>query len=185
MTKLDDILAFNEHFVTNKEYVPYVSDAVPNRKIAIVTCMDARLIELLQKAINIKNGDAKMIKTAGAQINNPYGSIMRSLIVAVYAMKAEEILVIGHRKCGMNAMDPNKIIATMKEHGVTQEAFDMVEKQGLDVNDWLKGFTDLEEEVTRSVNVVRDHPLIDSSIPVHGLIVDPTTGKLDVVTSGY
>ncbi|MCA9723807.1 MAG: carbonic anhydrase, partial [Kurthia sp.] len=65
MRKLDEILEFNKKFVENQDYVSYVSDVVPNKKLAIVTCMDARLIELLQKAINIKNGDAKMIKTAG------------------------------------------------------------------------------------------------------------------------
>lgn len=185
MTKLDDILAFNDKFVENQDYVPYVSDSIPNRKLAIVTCMDARLIELLQKAINIKNGDAKMIKTAGAQINNPYGSIVRSLLVAVYGMKAEEILVIGHRKCGMNSMDPSKLIDSMKERGISQETIDSIEDSGLDMQDWLKGFTDLEEEVKRSVEVVRSHPLIAKDIPVHGLIVDPTTGKLDLVTEGY
>lgn len=185
MTKLDDILEFNSKFVENKDYVPYVSDGVPTRKLAIVTCMDARLIELLQKAINIKNGDAKMIKTAGAQINNPYGSIVRSLLVAIYGMKAEEILIIGHRNCGMNSMDPSKIINTMKERGISQDTLDSLEESGLDMKDWLKGFTDLEAEVTRSVEVVRSHPLIANDIPVHGLIVDPTTGKLDVVTEGY
>lgn len=185
MTKLDEILEFNEKFVDNKEYVPYVSDVIPTRKIAIVTCMDARLIELLQKAINIKNGDAKMIKTAGAQINNPYGSIVRSLLVAVYGMQAEEILIIGHRKCGMNSMDPTKLLTSMVERGVDPAAITALEEGGLDMNDWLKGFTNLEDEVNRSVEVVRTHPLIASNIPVHGLIVDPTTGKLDVVTSGY
>ncbi|MEG0381385.1 MAG: carbonic anhydrase, partial [Kurthia sp.] len=117
MNKLDEILAFNKQFVENKDYVPYVSDGVPSRKLAIVTCMDARLIELLQKSINIKNGDAKMIKTAGAQINNPYGSIMRSILVAIYALKADEVLVIGHRNCGMNSMDPSKVVESMKERG--------------------------------------------------------------------
>ncbi|MBQ0139139.1 MAG: carbonic anhydrase [Kurthia sp.] len=185
MTKLDEILAFNENFVENKEYIPYVSDVIPNRKIAIVTCMDARLIELLHKAINIKNGDAKIIKTAGAQINNPYGSIIRSLLVAVYGMKAEEILVIGHRKCGMNSMDPDKLISTMVERGIDPNTITELEESGLDIHDWLKGFENLEDEVTRSVEVVRSHPLFASDIPVHGLVIDPTTGKLDVVTSGY
>ncbi|GEK34657.1 beta-class carbonic anhydrase [Kurthia sibirica] len=183
--KLDEILAFNEKFVENKDYIPYVSDGVPSKKLAIITCMDARLIELLQKAINIKNGDAKMIKTAGAQINNPYGSIMRSILVAVYALKAEEVLVIGHLNCGMNSMDPNKVIDSMKDHGISQETINTLEHTGIDLKDWLKGFNNLEDEVLRSVNVVRDHPLIAKTIPVHGLTIDPTTGKLTVVTNGY
>ena len=44
MRKLDEILEFNKKFVENQDYVSYVSDVVPNKKLAIVTCMDARLI---------------------------------------------------------------------------------------------------------------------------------------------
>ncbi len=46
--------------------------------------MDTRLVELLHKALNLKNGDVKIVKNAGAIINNPFGSIMRSLLIAVY-----------------------------------------------------------------------------------------------------
>ena len=185
MRKLDEILEFNKKFVENQDYLSYVSDVVPNKKLAIVTCMDARLIELLQKAINIKNGDAKMIKTAGAQINNPFGSIMRSVLVAVYALKAEEVLVVGHKNCGMNSMDPSKVINEIKSRGVDDKTFEIISHTGIDVEDWLKGFTDLEEEVKRSVNVVRNHPLVTKDVPVHGLIIDPKTGELELVTNGY
>ena len=56
------------HFVTNKGYKPYTTSKYPDRKLAIVTCMDTRLIELLPAALGIKNGDAKIIKNAGGVI---------------------------------------------------------------------------------------------------------------------
>lgn len=185
MTKLNDILSFNENFVENKEYASYISDGVPSKKIAIITCMDARLIELINKAMNIKNGDAKMIKTAGAQVDHPYGSVMRSLLVAVYALKAEEVFIVGHRDCGMNSMNPEKVIETIKSRGIDESVFDILNSSGINVAKWLEGFTDLEADVENSVNVVRNHPLIAKDIPVHGLIIDPKTGKLDLVTNGY
>ena len=42
--------------------------------------MDTRLMELLPKALNLKNGDAKIVKNAGATIMHPFGSIIRSII---------------------------------------------------------------------------------------------------------
>lgn len=42
----------------------------------------------------MKNGDAKVIKNAGAVILSPWDSTMRSLIVAVYELSVEEIMVV-------------------------------------------------------------------------------------------
>ena len=61
-------------------------------------------VELLPKSMNLKNGDVKIVKSAGAIINHPFGGIMRSLIVAVYELHADEIYVIGHHDCGMSAI---------------------------------------------------------------------------------
>ena len=50
----DEILKHNEAFVVNKEYIPYQTDSNPNKKLAILTCMDSRLTELLPAALGIK-----------------------------------------------------------------------------------------------------------------------------------
>ena len=93
---IDEILAYNRAFVTNKGYKPYTTSKYPDRKLAIVTCMDTRLIELLPAALGIKNGDAKIIKNAGGVIVHPFGSAVRSLLIAIYELNVEEIMIIGH-----------------------------------------------------------------------------------------
>ena len=67
--------------------------------------MDTRLVELLPKAMNLHNGDAKIIKNAGAIVSHPFGSVMRSIIVAVYQLDADEVFVIGHYDCGMTGLN--------------------------------------------------------------------------------
>ncbi|HEY4567298.1 MAG TPA: carbonic anhydrase, partial [Savagea sp.] len=54
MTILQEVLEYNETFVEEKAYEPYVTTKFPNKKIVILTCMDTRLIELLPKAMNLK-----------------------------------------------------------------------------------------------------------------------------------
>ncbi|SIC35439.1 Carbonic anhydrase [Mycobacteroides abscessus subsp. abscessus] len=76
--------------------------------MVILTCMDTRLLELLPKAINVANGDVKIIKNAGALVAHPFGSIMRSILVAVYQLQADEVFVIGHHDCGMSASSIRK-----------------------------------------------------------------------------
>ncbi|WP_067624021.1 beta-class carbonic anhydrase [Alicyclobacillus acidiphilus] len=182
---LDEILEFNQKFVENKEYEAYQTSKFPDKKLVVLSCMDTRLSDLLPRAMNLRNGDAKMIKNAGAVVSHPFGSIMRSILVAVYDLGAEEICVIGHHGCGMGSLDPVASIQKMKERGVSQEVLDTLAFSGIDLNQWLKRIESIPESVRQSVNMIKQHPLVPKSIYVHGLIIDPETGKLEVIVNGY
>ncbi|MDZ5472619.1 carbonic anhydrase [Bacillus sp. 31A1R] len=185
MRLLDEILQHNKHFVEEKSYEQYSTDKYPDKKLVILTCMDTRLLELLPKAINVGNGDVKIVKNAGALVSHPFGSIMRSLLVAVYQLQAEEILVIGHHDCGMSGLKADSVLDKMKERGITDETFQMLEYSGIDVNEWLKGFNHVSESVAHSVKMIKKHPLLPKDVPVHGLVINPKTGALDLVENGY
>lgn len=185
MRLLEEILQYNEEFVSEKKYEQYTTTKFPNKRIVILTCMDTRLLELLPKAINVANGDVKLVKNAGALVSHPFGSIMRSLLVAVYQLNADEIMVIGHHDCGMSGMKAEDMIATMKNRGVKEETLEMLTYSGIEVTKWLEGFDDVTESVQHSVEMIRKHPLIAKDIPVHGLVIHPETGKLDLVSDGY
>ena len=62
---IDEILKYNKEFVEEKKYEQYKTSKYPDKKIAIITCMDTRLTELLPAALGIRNGDVKIIKNAG------------------------------------------------------------------------------------------------------------------------
>ncbi|MET1031082.1 beta-class carbonic anhydrase [Domibacillus tundrae] len=185
MTLLTDILSFNETFVENKEFEKFATDKFPDKRIVILTCMDTRLVELVTEAMNFKNGDVKIVRNAGAIVNHPFGSIMRSLLVAVYQLRADEILIVGHHDCGMGSLSSDVMIDAMKERGIQQEVVDTLRHAGIDVDKWLSGFNSVEESVQHSVEMVKSHPLMVDSIPVHGLVINPSTGKLDLVVDGY
>ena len=97
---VEEILAYNKEFVENKGYESYITNKYPDKKIAILSCMDTRLTALLPAALGIKNGDVKMIKNAGGVISHPFGSVIRSLLVAIFELGVEEIRVIAHFDCG-------------------------------------------------------------------------------------
>ena len=183
---LQEILKYNEQFVENKEFVQYESTKYPNKRMLIVSCMDARLLELLPKALDLHNGDAKIIKTAGGTISHPFGSIMRSIVTAVYELNAEEIYVIGHHGCGMSESNPKGTLQKIVDRGVTSpEILSVLEYAGIDLRKWLFGFDNIVDSIKGSVELVRNHPLIPKDIPVHGLVIASDTGKLDVIVDGY
>lgn len=185
MRKIDEILAFNEKFVANKDYEKYLTTRFPNKKLVIVSCMDTRLTEMLPKAMNLKNGDVKMIKNAGAIITSPFGNIMRSIIISLYELQAQEVLVVGHHQCGMTGIEPQHIVDKMVERGVAADTIDTLRHSGIDLNRWLQGFNSVRESVENSAAIVRNHPLLPPGTPVHGLLIHPETGQLELVVDGF
>ncbi|APH03977.1 beta-class carbonic anhydrase [Bacillus weihaiensis] len=182
---IKEILIHNEKFVANEEYKKFETTKFPEKKLVILSCMDTRLVELLPQAMNLRNGDVKIVKSAGAIVSHPFGSIMRSILVAVYELNADEICVIGHHDCGMSKLQADSFLTKAVEHGVDQEKIDTLSYSGVDLNEWLKGFDKVEDSVRDSVDKIKNHPLLAKHIPVHGLVIDPATGKLDVVVDGY
>lgn len=183
---LQEILTYNEQFVQNKEYVQYEATKYPKKRMVVVSCMDARLVELLPKALDLHNGDAKILKTAGGTITHPFGSIMRSIVTAVYELNAEEIYVIGHHGCGMSQSNPKGTLQKILDRGVaSSEILSALEYAGIDLHKWLFGFDNVVDSIKGNIELVRNHPLIPKDIPVHGLAIAPDTGKLDVIVDGY
>lgn len=175
---IDELLEYNRAFVDKKGYEQYVTNKYPDKKIAIVTCMDTRLVELIPAALGIRNGDVKMIKNAGGTITHPFGSAMRSLLVAIYELGVEEIMIIGHTDCGAQHMDSKVMLQHIKEHGVTDEQIAMMEYCNVDLNSWLSGFDNVEQSVRGSVHLVKHHPLVPKDIIVRGFIINSVTGEL-------
>lgn len=185
MTLLESILAYNKDFVGNKEYINYSTSKKPDKKAVLFTCMDTRLQDLGTKALGFNNGDLKVVKNAGAIITHPYGSTIKSLLVGIYALGAEEIIIMAHKDCGMGCLDVSTVKDAMKERGVTEETFEIIEHSGVDVDSFLQGFKDAEENVRRNIDMLYNHPLFDKSVPIHGLVIDPHTGELDLIQDGY
>jgi len=175
MNLLQEILDYNHQFVETKKYEEYLTIKYPTKKVSIVTCMDPRLLELLPKAMNLKNGDAVLIKTAGGEISKELDSVVRSLLIAIYELHVEEIIIVGHHNCGAQHLNSEDFMKKIHEQCGDQLYSEKVK------NEFFSGFGDLVESVRRSVNLVRNHPFIPKNISVHGLIIDPDTGKIELV----
>ncbi len=179
---INEILKYNKIFVEEKRYEPYRTSKYPDKKIAILTCMDTRLTELLPAALGIKNGDVKIIKNAGGVVTHPFGSAVRSLLVAIFELGVEEVMVIGHTDCGVGHIDAEFMIEHMKKRGIDSEHIDLMAYCGVDFEKWLSGFDDVESSVHESVALLRHHPLIPSDVVINGFVMDSATGELTLVT---
>lgn len=176
---IQEILKYNEEFVNRGDYERFATSKYPDKKIAIVTCMDTRLIELLPAALGFRNGDVKIIKNAGATIVNPFDSTMRSLLIAVYELGVNEIMVIGHTGCGVQGMNAGEMLHLMQERGVSEEHIRLMKHCGINLEEWLHGFEDTDAAIVETVDLIANHPLMPpSGVNVQGFIMDSYTGAL-------
>ncbi len=180
---LENMLEYNRKFVEDGQPIREPS-LYPNKNAVVLTCMEPQIESLLRNALDLQDGDVEMIKNAGGFVSDPYDSVMRSLLIAVYERRADEVFVIGHYGCWMKDFDAEAAIERMKLQGVSEESMEgFNNNKGL--AEWLNGSQQVEEMVRTSVSTIENHPLLPEDTPVHGLIVDPSTGKLDVIVYGF
>ncbi|MES2461122.1 MAG: carbonic anhydrase [Armatimonadota bacterium] len=138
----------------------------PARKVAVVTCMDARLDPA--KFLGLGIGDAHVIRNAGGRVSD---DAIRSLVISERLLGTTEIVVIHHTDCGMLTFKNEDLAAKIRQD------------LGVDVGDRdFLPFPDLEQSVRDDVATLRSSPLIPDNIPVSGAIYDVHTGKLTSVT---
>ena len=178
---IDQVIEHNKKFVASKGYEKYVTDKYPSKKLAVLTCMDTRLTELLPAALGLKNGDAKIIKNAGGLVISSFDSAMRSLVVAIYELGVEEVMVVAHSTCGACHMSFSHFHHLMNERGISDETLSIIRKCGIDIDQWLEGFKDTQASVRKTVDTIKTHPLIPKDVIVRGFIIDSVTGELEEI----
>ena len=185
MSVIEEMLATNEKFCANlpEEYKAYEHEdhhdsKLPKKHLAIVTCMDTRLVNFLEPCLGIKRGDAKIIKTVGNCLNGVFDTTVRSLLVCIYELGVREVAIIGHHECGMAKTTSDSLTKAMLSNGVPLGAIKMVEKE---LVEWADSFQKPEENVKKVVAQLRDNPLIPESVKIHGLMFHPRSGKLELL----
>jgi carbonic anhydrase len=132
----------------------------PATKVAVVACMDARLIPT--RVLGLNEGDAHVIRNAGGVVTDDE---IRSLSISQHLLGTEEIVLIHHTDCGMLTF--------------TDEQFkERLEQETGSKPDWdVHCFSDLDENVRESIRRIKDSPFIPRK-NVRGFVYDVENGSL-------
>jgi carbonic anhydrase len=180
MTKvLNEVMAANERYAGafgDKAKLPMP----PGRRFAILTCMDARLDPA--KFAGLAEGDAHVIRNAGGRASD---DAIRSLVISHKLLGTREWFVIHHTDCGMETFT-DEIMRGLLANSLETATSD--QRGWRDIGkgpgssearyiDWLT-IDDNARSVVEDVARIRNHPLVNKAIPVHGYIYDVKTGRL-------
>ena len=160
MSVIDEVLAANEIYARTHELRRLTPR--PERKLAILTCMDTRLSI---RTMGLKTGDAHIIRNAGGIVTD---DSLRSLVVSHYLLGTEEFMVINHTDCGlMHATEEDLRTRIQNRTGTAAVA-----------PAFFYAFKNVDENVRHQLQKLRTHPWIPEKVAIRGFVYDVTTGQL-------
>lgn len=136
--------------------------ARPSERVAIVTCMDARILP--EKHLGISVGDVHLIRNAGAVITE---DVVRSLMLSQHLLGTTSVMVIGHTKCGMEGLDEVAVASAVETVRGVRPSFP------------LRSFAAVADSVRAGMRELEDSPLVVGEI--RGFVFDVDTGALEEV----
>lgn len=147
--------------------------------VVALTCIDPRLNGLFPSALGLPAEQFIWLRNAGNLITSPLSSTMRSLALACAVKGGREIAIIGHTDCQVAHTTTSALLDKLKTIGVDRSRLpdNIIEFFGM--------FGSERQNVIKACDLARQSPLIGAKIPIHGLLVDVTNGKLDWVVNGY
>lgn len=170
MSATEHYVSANKAFQTSRgsgEQLPMP----PSKKVAIVTCMDARIVPA--EALGVKEGEAHVIRNAGGRAPEA----LRSLIISQQLLGTQEIILVQHSDCGMltfKTEDARQIVS--KNLNLSSSGKGATTLNQLDFLD----FPNLEDNVKADVEYLKSNELIKSD-KITGWVYDVKTGALSQI----
>ena len=157
------------------------------KKVLFVVGMEPNLECFIRQVLTINPENIIILERYGPFISEPFGDLMRDIIVAVYKENVEEIYVVATKDEQKNTKDILKKMNANKELQakikIVDYLFENCGPEFLEGNviEWIKGSQSLIDGVQITVDIIRHHPLIPSHVKVKELLIDKENGKLSEI----
>lgn len=155
---------FDELLANNRRYADGFSgsalSAAPVKKLAVVTCMDARID--VHKILGLEAGDAHVLRNAGGAVSE---DVIRSLLISSI-LGTDQVVVIHHTDCKMRAFTEEELKAKAAATVGAAPPFD------------LGAMGELEQGLRDAVAAIAQSPHLRFAT-VKGCVYDVATGLLN------
>jgi carbonic anhydrase len=155
VTQIARLLAANEHYAAARANV---ADSRPGRRLAVLTCMDARIDVFAVLGLHL--GDALVIRNAGGRVTD---DVLRSLALGSHVLGIDTVVVMQHTGCGLT--------------GVTDE--ELRRLTGADF-----GFAPIDDHAAalrEDIDLLTTKPYLEPLKVVAGFVYDVESGEIDDV----
>jgi carbonic anhydrase len=155
MPQLERLLAGNKHYAAARAQV---GDSKPSLRLAVVTCMDARIDVFA--ALGLHLGEAHVIRNAGGRVTE---DVLRSLALSTHVLGVDTVILMQHTKCGLT--------------GVTDD--ELRSSTGADLG--FLPITDHAHDLREDIDTLVNTPYLGIVKTFAGFVFDVETGEIDDV----
>lgn len=148
-------------------------------RIVALSCIDPRLSPLLPEVLGIPEEQFIWVRSAGNVVSGSTSDTLRSIALACATKGGKEIVILGHTDCMVGKSTMMGLIEQFEQMGVRRTSLPQ------NLTEFFGMFGSERQNVIKGAELVRASPLIGLGIPVHGLLVDTCTGKLEWLVNGY
>ena len=159
MSAIDDVLEKNAAFAA--AYKDLDPPRPPRRRLAVIACMDSRLD--IYKMLGLEEGDAHVIRNAGGVVTE---DTIRSLVISQRVGGTREMMVMHNTECGMLTFQDDELKRQVES------------ETGAELPFTFHAFSDLEDQVHRSVARIRESPFLVHKDTIRGFVYEVPTGRL-------
>jgi carbonic anhydrase len=153
MNETDRLLSANQSYAAARARV---TDARPGRRLAVVTCMDARIDVFA--ALGLHLGDAHVIRNAGGRVTE---DVLRSLALSTHLLGVETVVVMQHTKCGLAGISEEELRA----------------KTGAELG--FHAITDHASALREDIDLLTETPFLLSIKEIVGFVFDVDSGLIE------
>lgn len=156
-----------------------------SKKALIITGLNEKLNQHFPIITNKKTEELIIINTIGNSISQPYDSIMRSIIIAVYQENIEEIYIIGEKNSTERSINKDEYLSKMQKANISTKEIKAIEYIGVvgeDLMSWLVGREDVKTIIKENICLIKKHPLLPKNVTVYGFIANADFSEFEEVS---
>ncbi|EKN66497.1 putative carbonic anhydrase [Neobacillus bataviensis LMG 21833] len=157
------------------------------KKVLFVIGMEQKLERFIKEETNVNLENTIILQTYQPVVSHPFDDLMRDIIIAVYQDNVEEIIVVSTNDDQKNTGDILNKIDKNKELQNKIQTLDYLFKNCMpefpdgSVSGWLEEGKTLTDGVQKTVNIIRNHPLLPSQVKVKELYIDLENEKVSEI----
>ncbi|MDZ5712603.1 hypothetical protein [Jeotgalibacillus haloalkalitolerans] len=157
-------------------------DRVDTKKVLVITDSNPGVDSSLTGITQREQEELLVFNSYGALISQPYGCLMRNVILAIYNEGIRDIYIVAEKAPQQH--DGDDLLEKMKEAGVTDQTLNTLNYLDAvqhDVLNWLAGPSDVQEAMRKNKELIMKHPLIPGTVTVRTFLIDPETGEREEI----
>jgi carbonic anhydrase len=155
----------------------YAAEGPNERNLWVLACMDERLP--VDEALGIRadtpvgGGDAHLFRNAGGIVTD---DAIRSAMLTINFFGTNEIVVLQHTGCGMLSANGNDLEKALKDKGIDVDSVPMdpslpeLTLAPGNFGKWIGMMDDVDATCIKTVDYLRNHPLIPDDIIISGWV---------------